>query len=230
MNTGRQRGGPSRPTGLVRGVGSFGTQGMRISPARVANTRLQKHCIDVPRLVVRDDVSRHRTGAFSQESQRSLLLNVGDVMTTKENIITCSPDTLIDDALELIVQHEITGLPVVDPVTNTVVGIISDFDLLALEGVSEEEKRGGLFPEAGDDWSSFFTVQKYVEKNKGKTVADIMTTEPVCVRIETSMSSAAHLLLHKRIRRLPVIDGDGCLVGIITRSNIIKAAWESRKQ
>ncbi len=164
-----------------------------------------------------------------QQNTPSLLLNVGDVMTTKENIITCTPDTLIDDALELIVHHEITGLPVVDPVNSTVVGIVSDFDLLALEGVSEEEKRGGLFPEAGDDWSSFFTVQKYVEKNKGKTVADIMTTEPVCVRVETSMSSAAHLLLHKRIRRLPVIDGAGCLVGIITRSNIIKAAWKSRR-
>lgn len=181
------------------------------------------------------NTSAHKTAynnvkAFSGgQSQLSLLLNVGDVMTTRENIITCTPDTPIDDALELIVQHEITGLPVVDPVTNTVVGIVSDFDLLVLEGVSDDEKQGGLFPQAGDDWNSFFTVQKYVEKNKGKVVGDIMTTEPVCVRVETSLSSAAHVLLHKKIRRLPVIDGDGQLVGIITRSTIIKAAWESRK-
>ena len=153
---------------------------------------------------------------------------VESIMTKGDNIITCSPDTLIDDALELIVQHEITGLPVIDPETNKVVGIISDFDLLTLEGVSEEEKSGGLFPAADKDWNSFFAVQKYVEKNKGTTVSDVMTTEPVCVRMETSISSAAHLLLHKRIRRLPVIDANGCLVGIITRSNIIKAAWKSR--
>lgn len=156
------------------------------------------------------------------------MATVESIMTKGDNIITCSPDTLIDDALELIVQHEITGLPVIDPETNKVVGIISDFDLLTLEGVSEEEKSGGLFPAADKDWNSFFAVQKYVEKNKGTTVSDVMTTEPVCVRMETSVSSAAHLLLHKRIRRLPVIDANGCLVGIITRSNIIKAAWKSR--
>lgn len=56
-----------------------------------------------------------------------------------------------------------------------------------------------------------------------------MTTDPVCVRALTSIPSAAHLLLHKRIRRLPVTDDEGRLIGIITRSNIIKAAWESRK-
>lgn len=179
--------------------------------------------------IQRGDMCRTFATAGQRQDTSSLLLNVGDVMTTKENIVTCTPDTLIDDALDLICTHEISGLPVVDPESNAVVGIVSDFDLLVLEGVSEEEKRGGLFPEAGDDWGSFFTVKKYVEKNNGKTVGDIMTTEPVCVRVETSMSSAAHLLLHKKIRRLPVIDGDGCLVGIISRSNIIKAAWESRK-
>jgi CBS domain-containing protein len=148
-------------------------------------------------------------------------------MTVRSKIITCSPDTLIDDALELIVKYEITGLPVVND-DSQVVGIISDFDLLTLEGVSDDEKTQ-LFPEAGDDWNSFFAVQQYVEKNKGRTVSDVMTTEPVCVRVETSISDAAHLLLHRRIRRLPVIDEDGKLCGIITRSNIIKAAWMARK-
>eukprot|EP00889_Picochlorum_renovo_P002792 jgi/Picre1/29822/NNA_005204.t1 len=129
---------------------------------------------------------------------------VDEIMTTGR-IVTCSPDTSLDDALELIVEHHVTGLPVVDE-ENRVVGIISDFDLLALEG-----------------------VQKLVEKNAGTTVSDVMTTDPVCVRALTSIPSAAHLLLHKRIRRLPVTDDEGRLIGIITRSNIIKAAWESRK-
>ncbi|KAI8103393.1 hypothetical protein M9435_004732 [Picochlorum sp. BPE23] len=152
---------------------------------------------------------------------------VDEIMTTGR-IVTCSPDTSLDDALELIVEHHVTGLPVVDE-ENRVVGIISDFDLLALEGVSEEEKTGGLFPTADKDWNSFFEVQKLVEKNAGTTVSDVMTTDPVCVRALTSIPSAAHLLLHKRIRRLPVTDDEGRLIGIITRSNIIKAAWESRK-
>jgi len=73
-------------------------------------------------------------------------------------------------ALEMLVENHVTGLPVVDE-ENVVVGIISDFDLLCLEGVSEEEKKGGLFPTADDDWNSFFEVQKLVEKNAGKTYA-----------------------------------------------------------
>lgn len=67
-------------------------------------------------------------------------------------------------------ENHVTGLPVVDE-EKVVVGIISDFDLLCLEGVSEEEKKGGLFPTADDDWNSFFEVQKLVEKNAGKTYA-----------------------------------------------------------
>ena len=55
---------------------------------------------------------------------------VSEIMTTGR-IVTCSPTTTLDDALELIVEHHVTGLPVVDE-ENRVVGIISDFDLLAL--------------------------------------------------------------------------------------------------
>jgi CBS domain-containing protein len=153
-------------------------------------------------------------------------LTVADIMTSGD-IITCSPDTSLDDALELIVANEITGLPVVDE-RNRVVGIVSDFDLLALDGVSESEKTE-LFPSTGDDWGSFFAVQGYVEKNKGNVVSDVMTSSPICISMDSSVSAAAHLLLHKRIRRLPVLDADGVLAGIISRSNIIKAAWQARK-
>jgi CBS domain-containing protein len=171
---------------------------------------------------------RNVAARFSNASSSQLSkLTVADIMTTSENIITCSPDTSLDDALELIVQNEITGLPVVDD-QNRICGIISDFDLLALDGVSEEEKTE-LFPSAGDDWNSFYAVQSYVEKNKGTKVSDVMTVNAITVNKDTSVSAAAHLLLHKRIRRLPVLDTDGALCGIISRSNIIKAAWEARK-
>jgi len=56
-----------------------------------------------------------------------------------------------------------------------------------------------------------------------------MTSDPICVRASTSIEDAANLLLRMRIRRLPVVDEGGRLTGIITRSNIIKAAWEARK-
>lgn len=56
-----------------------------------------------------------------------------------------------------------------------------------------------------------------------------MTADPICVRPNTSIEAAANMLLRRKIRRLPVVDENGKLVGIITRSNVIKAAWEARK-
>lgn len=147
---------------------------------------------------------------------------------TQGNILTCSPETLLDDALELLVEHHVTGLPVVNA-ANVVVGVVSDFDLLALEGVSAKEKAQGFFPEASADWNSFYEIGKLVAKNQAKNVGDVMTADPITVRPETSIEGAANLLLRRKIRRLPVVDASGALVGIITRSNVIKAAWEARK-
>ena len=52
----------------------------------------------------------------------------------------------------------------------TVVGVVSDFDLLALEGIGQKEKDEGLFPEAdsSQSWDTFFEVQQLIQKNAGK--------------------------------------------------------------
>ena len=63
--------------------------------------------------------------------------------------------------------HHVTGLPVVDAF-GKVVGVVSDFDLLALEGISQKDRSAGLFPEASADWDTFFEVQKLITKNAGK--------------------------------------------------------------
>lgn len=69
--------------------------------------------------------------------------------------------------LQLLVENHVTGLPVINA-EGVVVGVVSDFDLLALEGVKEADRRGGLFPECGTEWSSFFEVQQLIIKNAGK--------------------------------------------------------------
>jgi len=149
-------------------------------------------------------------------------------MTTGK-IITCTKDTSIDAALELLVDNRITGLPVVDsPDTNIVIGVVSDFDLLALEGIGESD-RSSLFPTAATDWETFFEIQKLISKNAGKSVGDVMTSTAITVTPDTSMLQAANVLLKRKFRRLPVVDQQGKLVGILTRANIIKAALASRK-
>ena len=62
-----------------------------------------------------------------------------------------------------------------------------------------------------------------------RSVGDVMTYDPICVRTEMSVEDAANLLLRMKIRRLPVVDERGRLLGIISRGNIIRAALEHRK-
>lgn len=154
-------------------------------------------------------------------------LKVDDVMT-KKTLFSVREDTSIDEALDLIVKHRISGLPVLDS-EDRVVGIVSDYDLLSLDAVSGKMQDTGFFPRPDTNWDAFHQIQKLVLKNAGKMVADVMTESPVVVRPTTDMTSAARLLLDTKVRRLPVVDDDGHLVGIFTRGDVIKAALEARR-
>lgn len=153
---------------------------------------------------------------------------VADVMTVG-TIHSVHPDTTVDQALELLVSNSVTGMPVLDD-DGTVVGVVSDYDLLSLEGIAEPSLLGtGIFPELSMEWSTFKDVQRLMSKNSGKTVADVMTEEPLVVRPETNLAAAAKVLLDQKVRRLPVVDDRGRLLGIFTRRDVIKAALSSRK-
>lgn len=55
-----------------------------------------------------------------------------------------------------------------------------------------------------------------------------MTPDPITVRMESSLETAARTLLDKRIRRLPVVDAEGRLLGMFSRGDVIKAAVKTR--
>lgn len=146
-------------------------------------------------------------------------------------IHSVSPETSVDHALELLVENRVTGLPVLDE-DGCVVGVVSDYDLLSLEGIAESaapNMGSSIFPELSMEWNTFRQVQRLISKNAGKTVSDVMTEDPVVVRPETNMSAAAQVLIDRKVRRLPVVDKNGCLVGMITRHDIIKAALAARQ-
>lgn len=60
-------------------------------------------------------------------------------------------------------------------------------------------------------------------------VSDVMTADPLVVRPETNIEAAARILLQKKVRRLPVVDETGRLIGMFTRGDVIKAALRARK-
>ena len=118
------------------------------------------------------------------------MFQASHVMT--RSLITLSPGTSAADAIRTLLQHEISGAPVVDSAGN-LVGIISEYKLLCV--VIEE-----------------VTAQT--------PVGELMTRDVITVEEDTSLCDVAQVLLSLRIRRLPVLK-DGKLVGQISRRDVL---------
>ncbi|XP_068319911.1 CBS domain-containing protein CBSX2, chloroplastic-like isoform X2 [Pyrus communis] len=172
-------------------------------------------------------------GVAASSVPRNGSYTVGDFMTTREYLHVVKPTTTVDQALDALVEKRITGFPVIDDDWK-LVGVVSDYDLLALDSISGNIKGGGqsdtnLFPDVDSSWKTFNEIQKLLSKTNGKVVGDLMTTAPLVVRETTNLGDAARLLLETKYRRLPVVDSEGKLVGIITRGNVVKAALQIKR-
>ncbi|KAF2532202.1 hypothetical protein F2Q70_00033468 [Brassica cretica] len=156
---------------------------------------------------------------------------VGDFMTGKQHLHVVKPSTSVDDALELLVEKKVTGLPVIDD-DWSLVGVVSDYDLLALDSISGRSSQNdtNMFPNVDSSWKTFNELQKLISKTHGKVVGDLMTPSPLVVRGSTNLEDAARLLLETKFRRLPVVDSDGKLIGILTRGNVVRAALQIKRE
>lgn len=140
-------------------------------------------------------------------------MKVEEIMT--RDVITVSPNASIHAAARLMVDHGVSGLPVVDDSGN-VVGILSEGDLILRQKPRERLPW----------WRGFFAegerLARDYQKAVGTTVAEVMTRSVVCVNPDLPIESAALIIDQRRIRRLPVVVA-GQLVGIVSRGDLIKA-------
>lgn len=141
-------------------------------------------------------------------------MNVEDVMSRE--VITVGPEASIHTAAQLMVDHGVSGLPVLDQ-DGRLVGVISEGDLIVRQKPRAWPKWWHLFFRDGER-----LAREYL-KAMGITVAEVMTASVICVRPDAPLGSAAALLDEHRIGRLPVVAADGSLVGIVSRGDLIKA-------
>jgi CBS domain-containing protein len=142
-------------------------------------------------------------------------MDAGDVMTRE--VVTIGPDTPVLQIVQLLLSRGISGVPVTDE-NGAVIGVVSEGDLLRRVELGTEKRRGG--------WRAFFTgtatlAEEYV-RSHGTIARDIMTRDVVAAARTTPLAEIADLMEEKRIKRLPVLE-DGRLVGIVTRSNLLRA-------
>jgi len=133
------------------------------------------------------------------------------------NVITVSPDTSIAAAADAMLEHHVSGLPVLDA-SNQLVGIVSEGDFLRRSEIGTQRKR--------PRWLQFFlgpghSADDFVHE-RGRKVEDVMTRDPVTVDEATPLEELVRLMEKGGIKRLPVLR-DKILVGIVTRANLLQA-------
>jgi CBS domain-containing protein len=145
------------------------------------------------------------------------VVTAADVMTRDVAIV--HPETPLLDAVKLMASRRISGMPVVDD-NGTIVGMVSEGDLVRWhEGYTERQSRWLDMLADGFQLSPSFLEGIQAERNKVKAVMS-----PGCVSVaETMLAREIATLMHaKNIKRVPVLR-DGKLVGIVARSDLIRA-------
>ncbi|HZP71710.1 MAG TPA: CBS domain-containing protein [Pseudolabrys sp.] len=127
-------------------------------------------------------------------------MQAGDVMT--RNVISVSPDATVLQAARQMLQHHISGLPVIDK-AGSLVGIISEGDFLRRGEVRTERRRSR--------WLEFLMgpgklAAEYTHSH-GSKVAEVMTTEVHTVSESTPLDEVVELMERRRIKRVPVVRG-----------------------
>ncbi|MBE9040759.1 CBS domain-containing protein [Oscillatoriales cyanobacterium LEGE 11467] len=145
---------------------------------------------------------------------------VADVMS--RDLVTVKPQTPIQEAIKIIAERRISGLPVIDAEGN-LVGILSETDL--------------MWRESGVPEPAYITIldsviylenparyERELHKALGQTVGEVMSKgSVVTIKPEAFLREAAQLMHEKKINRLPVLDENDRVIGILTRGDIIRA-------
>ncbi len=127
------------------------------------------------------------------------MLPVREVMTRQ--VVSVAADATVDQVIELLLRHQVSGLPVVDD-EQRLLGVVTEFDLL--EALYDHE--------IGD-----------------QPVSAHMTRDPLCVEDDTPLVTVADVMLTSRVRRLPVVR-DGRLAGLVSRHDLIRVIQELRRR
>lgn len=139
-------------------------------------------------------------------------MRVHEVMTTE--VATTTPDTLLKQAATELVRRRVSGMPVVED--GWVVGVLSEADILAKEG--EEEKHGGFLQWLVDPVDPWVAA-----RFDAVTVADAMSAPARTILPDRTVAEAATLMLDENVNRLPVVDAEGALVGLVSRADLVRA-------
>ncbi|MEE6269783.1 CBS domain-containing protein [Streptomyces noursei] len=149
---------------------------------------------------------------------------VSDVMT--QPVAAVDRGAGFKQIVETLWRWQVSALPVVST-ERRVVGVVSEADLLPKEG----------FREADADRLERLRASDDVRRAEAVTAGELMTSPAVTVHADATLAQAARTMARASVKRLPVVDGNGLLLGIVSRADLLKVflrsdddlAWEVRR-
>ncbi|WP_405810868.1 CBS domain-containing protein [Streptomyces sp. NBC_00210] len=143
-------------------------------------------------------------------------MKIGSLMV--DDVVKAEYDTPFKEVARLLGEHHISGLPVVDE-DEKVIGVISESDLMArqAEGPAPDER-------GRPHWLARLHISKGNDADKAhaRDAGTLMSAPAITVRAESSIAEAARTMAQRRIERLPVVDEEDRLVGIVTRRDLLQ--------
>jgi CBS domain-containing protein len=136
-------------------------------------------------------------------------------------LLTVERSTPVRDVIRLLIDNRISGVPVVED--GAVVGIISEGDLILRERAYRQ--RGGMAFLAQQLFEDHEKLAVEYRKAHGLVAEDVMSEPVVTILPGTPVEEIAHLMAERHIKRMPVVDR-GKLVGIVSRGDVLRAAYE----
>jgi CBS-domain-containing membrane protein len=142
---------------------------------------------------------------------------VQDVMTRE--VVAVQGATPFKELVRLLNEHRVTAMPVLDDAGRIVVGVVSETDLALKEITPLREAHTPVFD----------TAQRRSERAKATslTAAELMTAPAVTVGPDEPVATAARRMHDRDVKRLPVVDHGGALIGIVTRADLLKVFLRS---
>lgn len=139
------------------------------------------------------------------------------------DVVTIGPGATVRELADLLAEHAISGVPVVDA-AGTLVGVVTEGDVI----MQDAELHFPHYLQFLDSVIYLESVRKFEErfrKTFGNKVADVMSTEVITVTPDATVHEITTLMADNNVNRLPVIE-EGRIVGIITRGDIVRAIAE----
>ena len=151
---------------------------------------------------------------------------VKDIMS--KDVVTVYETNTIEEVARIFIDKKISGVPVVDS-QRKIVGIISEGDLVFQQKKLNPPVFLSFFDGVIQVGKSAFFDE--IKKISAFLVKDLMTKEDLIIAKETAdVSEVASLLIENKVNRIPIVDDENKVVGIVTRYDIIKANYEKNKE